>query len=187
MIELLLYPMIFSAGLGTGYAMGRRARGATLVPMSSSARDNRRAYIAGTLVLVMLILAGVFVAKQVTEAAADEAASERTAAFEQQAQCLAEWGKDVTDTINIRNAATKRLDRAESLKDRAFDEVIRVSTLLRRIPPEAVEGDLVTALETADAARKRVAAVREEVNATKAMNSYPAPPTLTCAVEIENR
>ncbi len=183
MIELLLYPLVFGAGVGTGYGLARRARGATLGPMTSSARDNRRAYIAGTIALVLLILAGVFTAKQVTESAADEAARDRTAQFEAQAACISQWGKEVVETIETRSEATAKLERALAVKDKAYDEVIRIAALRNRTPPEATEIDGDAALEAANEARERVEKVRIEVDDIRDTVEYPAPPTLTCAIK----
>lgn len=186
MIEALLYLLVFGAGIGTGYALGWRARHATLGPMPNVAakRDLRR-QIAILFVIVMLILSGVFAAVMVTQAAADSQAKDRTRAFQEQAACISRWGEEVVETIETRNEATLKLERAEAAKDRAYDEIIRVSTLRNRTPPEATDLEGKVALENANAARLRVTQVRLEVADIRASTEYPAPPTLTCAVEID--
>ncbi len=183
MIELLLYLLAFGAGVGTGYVLGWRARHATLVPMTnSSSRDVRRP-VAIILVLVMLILAGVFAAVMVTRSYANSQAVERTAAFEKQAACISQWGKEVVETIETRSNATAKLERALAVKDKAYDEVIRIAALRNRTPPEATELDGDAALEAANNARARVEAVRIQVDDIRDEATYPAPPTLTCAIK----
>lgn len=137
-------------------------------------KENRSA----TLSFLVIVVSAMLVFGAVQYKLAQEGEDDRA----DYAQCLGEWGQDFAETVQTRTGATKRLERAIATKDDALDQLLAITELLGRKPPEASPADFNRALDARVKAQRQYDRVAARVAEVRERNPYEVP-EVTCSKE----
>lgn len=149
---------------------------------------NRKLRRGTWLAIVLLIASAMVVAIGVAaylqqeavedQRAADKrAAAQRTAELAAYTECLNQWGEQLVQRINTRNATRAEYDTATQRRSDAIARVVRIVLELRATPPQATERQLDQALATAADADDDVAVAKARLDGSA--YTYTTP-TLKC-------
>lgn len=195
-LTLLSYALVFAAGMATGELIVPRlvgwASGKVHHHETGECRVTQRTkgQVWGLVVVLALGVVGVglgfmLLADQRAERRENARDAQRAAQLAETVACINKWGEDFDRALKERVKATADLREVEAARDNAVDRLVNIVARLSRQPPEATGGQYREAIEAANVASTKARVERRVTDRKLAENPYPAPPTLTCAVEEE--